>query len=187
MRKLFLLCVALAAVGCGDYGDPVTPDTVNPYDVERPDILLLEWEAQGAIPAADVNHDGKVAILDLIIVAQNFGQDITVEKPPVRVDAWEVKQDEGWKAKWSYKLTLTNTATEEERARFVAELFDAEGFYITYQVINVTIPASATITERLFLLISQEREYYDADGNRVFTVETFPRNAQEFVGVFKQE
>ena len=69
MRKLFLLpVVVLAAVGCGDFGDPVTPDTVNPYDVERPDILLLEWEARGAIPAADVNRDGSVDILDLIIV-----------------------------------------------------------------------------------------------------------------------
>ena len=26
-------------------GDPVTPETADPYAVERPDVLLLDWEA----------------------------------------------------------------------------------------------------------------------------------------------
>ena len=186
MWRSFALLVTIAALGCGDYGDAVTPDTVDPYAVERPDILLLEWEAQGAIPAADVNRDGTVDILDLIIVAQNFGQDTVVEDPPVRVDAWEVKQDPVFDWRWSYKLTVTNTSPEDHWTLFVADLFDAEGFYINSEYLRVTVPANATITERSIMFFWQDREYYDADGNRVLTVELFPRNAEEFVALFKQ-
>ena len=186
MRKLFLLpVVVLAAVGCGDFGDPVTPDTVNPYDVERPDILLLEWEARGAIPAADVNRDGSVDILDLIIVAQNFGQDIVVEDPPVRVDAFEVKPMGRWT--WSYKLTLTNTTADDRFVSFRTDLFDSEGFYLRGNgIFFISIAASETRTVRNEILVAPDVEYYDEDGNRVLSVDTFPRNAEEFVAVFKQ-
>ncbi|MBT3266992.1 hypothetical protein HN371_07565 [Candidatus Poribacteria bacterium] len=37
--------MVLATRSCGDYGDPVTPETADPYAVERPDVLLLDWEA----------------------------------------------------------------------------------------------------------------------------------------------
>jgi hypothetical protein len=187
MRTLLLPLIALIAVGCGDYGDPISPTTVDPYSIERPDILLLEWEAQGAIPAADVNRDGTVDILDLILVAQSFGQDVLVEDPPVRVDAWEVKQDPDWPSTWRYKLTLTNTSAEEERARFEVKLYDEEGFYLTYEYISLKVPASSTITERYYLTVSQTTEYYDEDGSRVLSADTFPRNAEEFVAVFKQQ
>ena len=181
-RPLGLL-VVIAALGC-DVGDPVSPGTVDPYAVERPDILLLEWEAQGAIPAADVNRDGTVDILDLIIVAQNYGQDIVVEDPPVRVDAWEVKQMDD--LFWSYKLTLTNASPHDQYAFFKVELFDAEGFYISFEIVGGEVPGGSTMTERSMMVISPNIEYYDEDGNRVLSVDTFPRNAEEFVALFKQ-
>jgi hypothetical protein len=176
---------ALGALGCGDYGDPVSPQTVDPYAIEHPDILLLEWEAQGAIPAADVNHDGTVDIRDLVLVAQSFGQDVIIEDPPVRVDAWEVRQMNTYT--WSYKLTVTNTSPDEERARFVARLFDVDGFYLDTESLSVTVPASSTITKRSeFLFFGADEEHYDEDGNRVLSVELFPQNAEEFVALFKQ-
>ncbi|MBT3270743.1 hypothetical protein HN371_26615 [Candidatus Poribacteria bacterium] len=184
-RLLLALPLVLATLGCGDYGDAVTPDTVDPYAVERPDILLLEWQAQGAIPAADVNRDGTVDILDLIIVAQNYGQDIVVEDPPVRVDAWEVRQMNDYT--WSYKLTVTNTSPDEEGVYFAARLYDADGFYLDRESLSVTVPANSTITKRSEMLFWQDDEYYDEDGNRVMSVELFPRNAAEFVALFKQQ
>ncbi len=85
--SLTILCL-LWVLGC-DVGDPVLPDTVGLSPVDRADILLLEWQAQGAIPAADVNGDGTVDIADLVVVSQNFGLDVPVGALTILPDiAW---------------------------------------------------------------------------------------------------
>ncbi|MBT3271255.1 hypothetical protein HN371_29225 [Candidatus Poribacteria bacterium] len=76
--KLVLPTLAVAVVviaGC-DYGDPMGLDAdANSQDVA---MLLTRWQAEGAIPEADVNGDGTVDIVDLVIVSQNFGKDVAV-------------------------------------------------------------------------------------------------------------
>ena len=118
-------------------------------------------------------------------MAQNFGQDIVVEDPPVRVDAFEVKPM--GRGTWSYKLTLTNTTADDRFVSFRTDLFDSEGFYLRGNgIFFISIAASETRTVRNEILVDPDVEYYDEDGNRVLSVDTFPRNAEEFVAVFKQ-
>ena len=178
MRTAIALLVTLSAVGCGDYGDAVTPDTVDPYAVARPDVLLLEWEARGAIPAADVNRDGTVDIFDLIIVAQSYGQDVIVEDPPVRLDSLELKRLSD--TTWSYKLTATNTTPVAMEAWFVSRLFDEEGFFLDEDFLYFDIGEHATVTVRDTIRISPARDYFNADGIPIWRDDSDPMDALAF-------
>lgn len=81
---LFGVFLMLPFAAC-DFGEPPEPGTQSGTpdfrNVENPKTFLLELQAQGAIPAADVNADGFVDIADLVIVAQNFGQEVDVPQP----------------------------------------------------------------------------------------------------------
>jgi hypothetical protein len=70
-----LIAVTCLMVGC-DYGDPAIVG--SPGANADAQTLLIRWQVEGAIPAADVNGDGTVDIVDLVIVSQNFGKDVAV-------------------------------------------------------------------------------------------------------------
>lgn len=80
-------------MGC-DLGAPADTSTASLADVDftsiaDPTVALATWEAQGAIARADVNGDGVVNIIDLVTVAQNFGQ--VVEYPPVTIASFNIQ------------------------------------------------------------------------------------------------
>jgi hypothetical protein len=89
-----IVSVALFAfVGC-DVGAPADANAATLSDVDFQDITdptatLVTWEAEGAIARADANNDGFVNIIDLVTVAQNFGQ--TVEYPPVTIATFNIQ------------------------------------------------------------------------------------------------
>jgi hypothetical protein len=75
MRHTLIVLVIAAAVGC-DHGDPATSGILDPGVTEDLGARLIRWQAEGAIPEADVNGDGTVDITDLVIVSQHFGRDV---------------------------------------------------------------------------------------------------------------
>ena len=84
MLVILMFGCILVALGC-DVGDPVDPEPAGFTATESPAALLSAWVAQGAIPEADVNGDGIVNIIDLVIVAQNFGLTVGLDTDPPEV------------------------------------------------------------------------------------------------------
>jgi hypothetical protein len=91
LSLVFVFCW-LGALGCDTGAKPSATMEAEPSDVTltaddfmknaaHPEIFLLQLQAKGAIPEADVNHDGVVDISDLVIVAKNFGLEVVVDEP----------------------------------------------------------------------------------------------------------
>lgn len=88
MRKLFAWAFCWGILGC-DHGKIVPEDssetapTAEEFQrhVAHPEPFLLQLQAKGAIPEADVNHDGFVDIADLVLVARNFGLEVILDEP----------------------------------------------------------------------------------------------------------
>jgi hypothetical protein len=88
MRGVLATLFVLGALGC-DYGDPTMTEARHLVAIEDPGVLLIRWQAEGAIPEADVNGDGTVDITDLIIVSQNFGRHVLIGSLSILPDfAW---------------------------------------------------------------------------------------------------
>jgi len=84
---VYVLLLMGLALGC-DYGEDAEPErqtvelTAEDFkDVQDPRAFLIELQAKGAIPEADVNRDGVVDISDLVIVARNFGLEVVLDEP----------------------------------------------------------------------------------------------------------
>jgi len=72
--------------------EPISPSesepperTISAEDFKKnaadPATFLLQLQAKGAIPEADVNRDGVVDISDLVLVARNFGLEVVFDEP----------------------------------------------------------------------------------------------------------
>jgi hypothetical protein len=75
-----VLSLLVLMVGC-DAGEEVAREESKPdfQNVSDPRPFLLQLQAEGVIPEADVNRDGFVDIHDLVLVAKAFGERI---EPP---------------------------------------------------------------------------------------------------------
>ena len=144
---LMALALCIGFVFACDMGEPLESQDILPgdefdvADVGNPRALLLEWEAQGAIPSADVNGDGVVNIADLVIVAQNFGMTVDdAQLPPVSVldaDGRLVSREEDFLGMWaaSWEVTLRNNELERHSLALWVSLLDAEGFALAETVL----------------------------------------------------
>jgi hypothetical protein len=160
--------IAASIPGC-DYGDPVIsmpPSAGIDVDaVENPALYLAALVNQGAILRADVNGDGVVDIVDLVIVAQSFGEVstdvtslVTVLDESVRWIPGRGPDDDPNAQAWefSYLLTLRNETRETRSARVVWRWFDAAGFLIDEVPVNIALgggeerTASGILTVRNF-------------------------------------
>ncbi len=169
-----LLAVAVHA-GC-DMGAPMAeeatrlPDRVTLETGDSPAALLSAWEAQGAIPRADVNGDGVVNIVDLTIVARNFGLTVEVPEPPISVVSLLMKEMfpelPGW-GLYTYQLTLRNEASVPMRAVYNFRFYDSEGFYLGESIVIALLDAGETQTLRELLSVPRG-DLYDRNGVPVF-------------------
>ncbi len=81
MKAKFLLAVVFLMVllwGCGGEKPTEPEDTLHPTSPELTAFLNTQAGRQFAEAPWDVNQDGKIDVLDLMMVAQHFGEDIEV-------------------------------------------------------------------------------------------------------------
>ncbi len=145
------LLLAVGLPGC-DYGEPViSMPPVKSIDVEtvdNPALYLAALVDGGAILRADVNGDGVVDIVDLVIVAQSFGEVstdvsslVTILDEGARWVPGRGPDDEPDAQTWefSYQITLRNETRETRSARIVWKWYDANGFLIDDVPVNILL------------------------------------------------
>ena len=150
------LAVGVVVLGAGvsgcDVGDPVASTSegrgIDVAAVGNPGLFLASLVAEGAILRADVNGDGVVDIVDLVIVAQSFGEVstevsslVTILDEGVRWVPGKGPDDDPSAQAWqfSYQITLRNETREARSARVVWSWFDAEGFLVHEVPVNVLL------------------------------------------------
>ena len=81
MKAKFLLAVVFLMAlfwGCGGEKPTEPEDTLHPTSPEFTAFLNTQAGRQFAEAPWDVNQDGKIDVLDLMMVAQHFGEDVEV-------------------------------------------------------------------------------------------------------------
>ena len=166
--------------GCGEH-DPVasvptveSPDATDFESVQNPQTFLLRLQAQGAIPAADVNRDGIVDITDLVLVAQNFGQKVEVVPPEVEVVSVDAKLREQGDTYWTYswKATLRNNTDVAVTVFFDVQFLDKDGFLVervlTFDTMVPREEKTWTDTRLIKTQLAKDVDHWDARVTNVF-------------------
>ena len=137
LALIFSVWSCLLAIGC-DLGGPTDVDDagVGPsgstdasLNATAVEALLLTWQIEGAIPAADVNGDGFVDIVDLVTVATSFGRSVDPDVADAR--ALTTMQmtlnvsDAGWEFAWT--VAIHNPTVRALSGDLVVVLSDETG------------------------------------------------------------
>ncbi|MBT3267714.1 hypothetical protein HN371_11195 [Candidatus Poribacteria bacterium] len=161
-RRLLVVAAAVALgaglAGC-DVGDPVAEararEGIDVAAVDNPALFLAALVDEGAILRADVNGDGVVDIVDLVIVAQSFGDVstdvaslVTILDEAVRWVPGRGPDDDPTAQAWefSYQITLRNETRETRSARVVWSWFDASGFLVDEVPVNILLQGGQELT-----------------------------------------
>lgn len=164
---LTVQCVAQCGCDLGSPDDSATTalNDVDFLSIDDPTASLIAWEAQGAIAKADVNGDGIVNIIDLVVVAQNFGH--TVDFPPVKVATFNIQAFGEAKRSKPEVMDLLVEVADEFQIMAVQEIRDGSLAtpYVYLEAMNATGDEmhSVTVGPRLGRTTSKEQYafYYD--------------------------
>ncbi|MBT3265899.1 hypothetical protein HN371_02045 [Candidatus Poribacteria bacterium] len=129
---ILVACGVVATIAACDVGDPTDAARPAQPTSHAARVALLEWQAEGALPEADVNGDGIVDIADLVTVAANYGLTVDPGLADSRVLTTANVRFEVGAAEWALAWTVEihNPTIRTLTGHLLVVFADADGVTI---------------------------------------------------------